>query len=323
MPDITLNLPKNSLFNSSLNEIDVAMSRIFLNQMRIADPRDKSGKWGHWTSEETGNWLWDESRIFQVDDLSTEEIFNTYLLRKKINNKKDVDITYPILAYIEDDIDTVFWGTGNRYRQNDFNIPVEHNMVEVGDNVLIADNTKYRGLRAQVEKITQIDDDIFMELSINGVIITDTQKNLKKIPHLFNMNDLRPSGNKIPKHYKAKAITGTYTAAILCDNRDEIQYIRDKFILRCADAQIWHKYKSPTIENAENQIFTVFDIPNIEKHPDSKNKLTGEGYIYSTAFKTHIWGCLTDEPLPQEWIEQIRMNMHIERVDRVNRIVIG
>ena len=43
MPDITLNIPSNSKFHSSLNEIDLAMGAVLLNQMRIADPRNKLG----------------------------------------------------------------------------------------------------------------------------------------------------------------------------------------------------------------------------------------------------------------------------------------
>ena len=75
--------------------------------------------------------------------------------------------------------------------------------------------------------------------------------------------------------------------------------------------------------NTENQIFTVFDIPNIGKYPTSQDKLKGIGYIYGITFNTHIWGCLTDEPLPQGWIDTIRMNIEVEREGRVNRIVIN
>ena len=103
MPIIDLKIPSNSRFHSSLNEIDLAMKQIFLHVMRIADPRDKSGIQDNITEEEN-NYLWDDSRVFQVDELDTEEIFNTYLLRKKINNTKGVDISYPLLAYLQNDI---------------------------------------------------------------------------------------------------------------------------------------------------------------------------------------------------------------------------
>ena len=43
MPEITLHIPSNSKFHSSLNEVDLAMREILLNQMRIADPRNKLG----------------------------------------------------------------------------------------------------------------------------------------------------------------------------------------------------------------------------------------------------------------------------------------
>ena len=42
MPDITLDIPSNTKFHSSLNEIDIAMKSILIEQMRVADPRDKS-----------------------------------------------------------------------------------------------------------------------------------------------------------------------------------------------------------------------------------------------------------------------------------------
>ena len=42
MPEITLNIPQNSKFKSSLNEIDIAMGQILVREMRIADPRNKS-----------------------------------------------------------------------------------------------------------------------------------------------------------------------------------------------------------------------------------------------------------------------------------------
>lgn len=323
MPDITLNIPQNSKFRSSLNEIDLAMGAILLNQMRLADPRNKLGIQDVTASVEKNDWLWDESRIFQVDELTTEEIFDTYLLRKKINDEKGVDISYPILAFIQNDIDTVFWGTGNRYRQWYFDLPTPIDSWEVGDTVFITAPLKYRGLQGELASIEKTSSGTFCTIKINEKLIETIIPGKKTTPVKFNIDDLRPTGDKVPSTYKAKSITGTYTAVILCDTRDELQYIRDKFILRCADAQIWHKYKSPTLGGAENQLFTVFEIPNIDRYPASKDKLKGEGYIYGSAFKINIWGCITDTPLPQSLIETIRMNIHVEGDGRSNRIVIN
>lgn len=322
MPEINLTIPTNSKFHSSLNEIDLAMGSILLNQMRIADPRNKLGIQGIDANSTKNDWLWDQSRVFQVDELNTEEIFNTYLLRKNINNQKGVDVSYPILAYLQNDLETVFWGTGNRFRQWYFDIPVAPDSWDIGDTVFITAPLKYRGLQGEIEELKTEGANLFCKLSINGQIITDTLPTMKKEILWFNVEDLRPTGDKVPSRYKAKSITGTYTAVILCDNRDELQYIRDHFILRCADANIWHTYKSPSINYSENQIFTVFDIPNIDRYPASNDKLKGEGYIYGSAFKINYWACLTDTPLPQSLIETIRMNIHVEGDGRTNRIVI-
>lgn len=321
MPTIDLKIPTNSRFHSSLNEIDLAIGSVLLNQMRIADPRKKGGDQNDIVTDDE-NWLWDESRVFQVDELTTEEIFDTYLLRKNINKEKNVDVNYPLLAYLQNDIETAFWGTGNRYKQWYFDIPINEDTWEEGDTVIIATDDHLRGTEAQIFKIHR-EVGLSFEIAINGEVVKQREKNLKIYPRLFSADDLRPTGKKVPSVYKAKAITGTYTAVVLCKTRDEAQYIRDKFILRCADAQIWHKYSSPTINGAENQIFTVFGIPNINRYPTSKDKLKGEGYIYGTAFNVNVWGCLTDAPLPQHYIEMIRMNIHVEREDRVSRIVIS
>ena len=319
MPKIDLKIPANSRFHSSLNEIDLAMKQIFLHVMRIADPRDKSGLQNNITEKEN-DFLWDDSRVFQVDELDVEEIFTTYLLRKKINNQNNVDVSYPLLAYLQNDIDTVFWGTGNRYRQWYFDLPVEGNGLEVGDTVGISELGPWRGLQGEIVEVITKDDQLYFKLNINNRLVLETNK---MTPHLFKLADLRPLGNKTPQQYKAKSITGTYSTTILTDTRDEAQYIRDKFILRCADSKIWFTYSSPTINNTENQIFTVFDIPNIGKYPSSKDKVSGMGYIYGVSFNTHIWSCLMDEPLPQGWIETIRMKLEVERDGRTNRIVIN
>lgn len=321
MPTIELNEPENSLFHSSLNEVDLAMRAVLINQMRLADPRNKTRKQNSKASDESNDWLWDESRVFQVDDLEVETIFDTYLLRKNINNEKNVDISYPLLGFVQEDIDTVFWGTGNRYKQWEFDIPVDPSTWEVGDEVTIAYPEKYRGKKAEIYKVTPVADKVFCQLAINNVVISEYVKG-KIVPVEFDSANLRPTGDKAPATYKAKAITCKYNVAILCDNRDEIQYIRNNFILRCADANIWHMYASPTLRGAQNQIYTVFGIPNIQRFPNSKEKIKGRGWIYATAFDVNVWACLTDTPLSQEVIEAIRMNVHVERHDKVNRIVI-
>lgn len=318
MPEITLNLPSNSRFNSSLNEIDSAIGAILLKEMRIADPRDILGKQGSQGSDKKNNWLWDESRVFQVDDLNTEEIFNTYLLRKKVNNKKGTDVSYPILAYIENDIDTVFWDKSTRFRQWYFDIPVDEGTWEVGDTVCILEPIKYRGIQAQIDEIQSKNNVLYCKLTYNNSIIKDNHNEVV----WFNTENLRPTGDKLPSRYKAKAITGTYSAVVLTDTRDEAQYIRDKFILRCMDSNIWFTYHSPTI-NSQNQIYAIFGIPNINRYPASKDKLKGAGYIYGISWNIDIWGCLTDEPLPVGFIENIRMNLHVDRDERVSRIVIN
>ena len=323
MPDIVLHEPKNSRFHSSLNEVDLAMREILLNQMRIADPRDILGEPGKFVDETGKDYLWDYSRVFQVDDLDTEEIFNTYLLRKQVNDQTNTDVSYPIWAFKQDDIDTVFWGTGNRVHQHYIELPAEPSDWEVNDEVVITEMGKYRGLHAEIYEIKNESEQIYCKLVINGQILQEDLIGGKHQDKWFNTSVLRLVGEKTKKVYKAKAITGKYTVVILCDNRDELQYIRDHFILRCADGQIWHRYPSPTLGGAENQVFTVFGIPNIERYPASKDKLKGKGYIYGSAFKVDYWSALTDTPLPQSLIETIRLNIHVEKDGPVNRIVIN
>lgn len=325
MPDINLNIPSNSRFHSSLNEIDLAMRQALLHVMRIADPRDFTREQDNTTSKEE-DYLWNESRVFQVDELETNEIFNTYLLRKKINKDKGVDVSYPLLGFMQKDIETVFWGTGNRYHQWYLDIPASPDQVEKGDNVVIAEKGKYFGLKGAIgDSKTTINNIASYSVIVNGKPIVETNKFTHKNEiKYFAVDDLRfIDPDKIPQRYKAKAITGTYMAVVLCDTKDEAQYLRDKFILRCSDAKIWWKYRSPTIKDNENQLFTVFGIPNLERYPGSDDKLKNTGYIYGIAFEINYWGCLTDEPLPNGYIETIRMNMHVENVDGVNRIVIN
>lgn len=323
MPEIDLKIPENSLYHCSLNEIDMCMGEIFLREMRIADPRNKLRKQDILANPDKNDWLWDKSRIFQLDDLEIEDIFDTYLLRKKINNENNVDVSYPILCYKENDIETVFWGTGNRRGQWYFNLENTAATWTVGSTVGILDPIKYRGLVAKIHSVEKTDKGIYFTLSIKDKVIQERKKNLKYVDVLFNTSQLKLLDEKLVKRFKAKAITGTYESLILVDNRDEAQYIRDKFMLRCADGEIWHKFKSPTIDYSENQIFTVFGIPNLKKFPASKDKIKGEGYIYGVGFTTNIWSCITDEPLPSNYIDTIRMNLHVEREGLVNRIVIN
>ena len=312
-----LMIPDNTKFNSSLNEIDIAMRSILLSQARIADPRNSLRELDeNEVYPDVDNWLWDETRVFQTDELEIEEIFNTYLLRKNLNNQKGVDVTYPLLAYHQDDIETAFWGTGNRYKQWYFDLPADEDAWEVGDEVYITQRTKYFGKQATIVKYDKTEEACI--LSIGGETVKDKDNN----PIWFPISDLKATGDKLPNKYKAKSITGTYSVAVLFDNRDEAQYFRDHFILRCCDANIWFRFYSPTIKNTENQIFTVFGIPNIDKYPTSKDKLHGKGFIYGVAFTVNVWTMLADRPLPQGIIEQIRMNLHVEGDGRTNRIVI-
>lgn len=327
MPVITLNIPANSRFHSSMNEIDLVMRQILLTTIRTADPRDFTKEQKNTTTIEK-DYLWDESRVFQVDELDTNEIFNTYLLRKKINNLKGVDVSYPLLGFVQKDVNTVFWGAGkrNRYRQWFFDVPTEVEDVEKGDNVVIAEKGPYFGLRGTINDF-KVNANNVPTFSIN--VNNTPVKEMNRLTHkeevrYFALDNIRfTDPDKVSQRFKAKAITGSYMAVILCDTKDEAQYIRDKFILRCLDSKVWWKYKSPTINNAENQLFTIFGIPNLDRYPNSDNKLKGTGYIYGVAFEINYWGCLTDEPLPAGYIETIRMNVHVENVDGINRIVVN
>ena len=77
MPDIILDIPSNTKFNSSLNEIDIAFKSILIEQMRIADPRDKSKEQKSLGTAEKNNWLWDKTRVFQVDEMTTGNMSTT------------------------------------------------------------------------------------------------------------------------------------------------------------------------------------------------------------------------------------------------------
>lgn len=316
MPDITLNIPNNSRFSSSLNEIDLAMREVFLTEMRIADPRDKTRKQIVTTDQKT-SFLWERDRVFQVDDMTTEDIFDTWLLRNSQNNK-NIDVTYPLLAYKQNDIKDVFWGTGNRYKQWEITVPRPNCDIEIGDIVVIKDRSSkiLFGTRARVENI--VEGGYILSYENTGKIIKDNNNK----PILFIKEILGQLGDKLPITFKAKAMTGSYSAVVLVDNRDEAQYIRDHLILRCNDANIWFKYKSPTIENVENQIYTIFKVPTLERYPDHTERLKGKGYIYGVGWDVDMWAALTDTPLPTEIIEMIRMNLKIKNEERYQKVII-
>ena len=317
MPDITLHIPENSRFSSSLNEIDMCMKEIFLMEMRIADPRDKSHKQLNKTDAEH-EFLWEPDRVFQVDDMTTEDIFETWLLRHSQSNK-NIDVTYPLLAYKQNDIKDVFWGTGNRYRQWNITVPPASSDVEKGDIVYLIDktNSKLFGTKCIVAEI--LGDGSFY-LNYEG---TDTKlSDNKGKPIAYHKYQIRQTGDKYPITYKPKAMTGTYYAVILVDNRDEAQYIRDHFILRCNDANIWFRYLSPTLKMTENQIYTVFEIPTLERYPSATDRLKGKGYIYGVGIDVNVWATLTDEPLPSEVIEMIRMNLKLQGEERYQKIIV-
>ena len=317
MPDITLHIPENSRFQSSMNEIDMCMKEIFLTEMRLADPRDKSRK-KTLGEGDSNNWLWESERVFQVDEMTTEDIFETWLLRNSRNNK-NVDVTYPLLAYKQNDIETVFWGTGNRYRQHHILVTPETAAPIVGDTVAIVDRSD-KTLFASRCKIDEIvDNGYILSRLTNGERIKDSTG---KKDRIFQEDQIRALGAKAPIEYKAKGIKGTYSAVVLVDNRDEAQYIRDHFILRCNDANIWFRYASPIIENTENQIYTVFEVPTLERYPSATDRLKGQGYIYGVGVDVNVWAALTDTPLPSSIIEMIRLSIKTEAEERARRYII-
>ena len=282
---------------SSLNEIDVEMGNIFLKEMKIADTR---------TLAKTQTPLWGPDNVILVDELEIEEIFRAWLIK---NGKKSVDVQYPILAYAPNDIDEVFYGTGNRVEQWTFQTEVKDDSWEVGDTVWVIDGF-YRGDQGT---ITAIDyDKRTASVNMGGDNIYD-----------FTFDQLRPGGDKIPSVFKAKQIITSYDSVILCEQKQEARYFMNNFILRCADGQIWHPFKSDILNGTELHIFTVFGIPNMKKYPTSDAKLKGAGYIYGVSFRTQVWAYLTDFPVPNGFIEQIRENIHVETDGLVQKIVIN
>ena len=276
--------------DSSLNEIDIEMSNIMRKLMRHADPRciKKNPK----------HPLWTDDRVILVDELETQEIFNAYLIS---NDKKKIDITYPICAIHPNDIDEVFYGTGNRIGQWDFLVDQKPDDFKVGETAYII-RGKGKGIKGVVESI----EDPNITLNVNGTLVSEEIANCK------------PAFT-----FRAKQIQTTYDIAILVDNKKEARYLQDKFILRCADGHIWHPFKSKLLNGTESYIFTVFGIPNLNRYPSSDDKLTGSGYIYGISFDVDVWAILADEPLPTSIIEQIRLNIHVADEIRVNKITIN
>lgn len=281
--------------DSSLNEIDIEMSNIMRKLMRHADPRC--------VEKNPNKPLWTDDRVILVDELETQEIFNAYLIS---NDKKKIDITYPICAIHPNDIDEVFYGTGNRIGQWEFLVDQKNDEFKEGKTAFII-RGKNKGIKGIIESI--IDDKI--ELNVNGTLIIE------------DMLNCRVNSSKDTFTFKAKQIQTTYEIAILVDNKKEARYLQDKFILRCADGHIWHPFKSELLNGTESYIFTVFGIPNLNRYPSSDDKLTGSGYIYGISFNVDVWAILADEPLPTSIIEQIRLNIHVADEIRVNKITIN
>ena len=291
----TTNIKGLQDIDSSLNEIDIEMSNIMRKLLRHADPR--------YIQKNIDKPLWTDDRVILVDELETQEIFNAYLIS---NDNKNIDITYPICAIQPNDIDEVFYGTGNRIGQWEFLVDQEESEFKKGITAYIIKGTS-RGIKGIIESVN--DDKII--LNVNGTMIEE------------NIANCRASSSKSPFTFKAKQIQTTYDIAILVDNKKEARYLQDKFILRCADGHIWHPFKSTLLNGTESYIFTVFGIPNINRYPRSDDKLTGSGYIYGISFNVDVWAILADEPLPTSIIEQIRLNIHVDNEIRVNKIAIN
>lgn len=282
---------------SSLNEIDVEMGNILLKEMRIADTR---------TIEKTQTPLWDSDNVILVDELEIEEIFRAWLIK---NSKKKVDVQYPILAYAPNDIDEVFYGTGNRVHQWEFVTETKDESWAVGDLVWVIDGF-YRGDQGTITEINLEKKTAKVNMGGDNV-------------YEFPFDQLRPTGEKLPQKFKAKQIITSYDSVILCEQKQEARYFMNNFILRCADGQIWHPFNSDILNGSELHIFTVFGIPNMKKYPTSDAKLKGAGYIYGVSFRTQVWAYLTDFPVPNGFIEQIRENIHVETDGLVQKIVIN
>ena len=273
------------------------MGNILLKEMKIADTR---------TIEKTQTPLWDSDNVILVDELEIEEIFRAWLIK---NSKKKIDVQYPILAYAPNDIDEVFYGTGNRVQQWEFVTETKDESWEVGDLVWVIDGF-YRGDQGTIKEINPEKKTAMVNMGGDNV-------------YEFPFDQLRPTGEKLPQRFKAKQIITSYDSVILCEQKQEARYFMNNFILRCADGQIWHPFNSDILNGSELHIFTVFGIPNMKKYPTSDAKLKGAGYIYGVSFRTQVWAYLTDFPVPNGFIEQIRENIHVETDGLVQKIVIN
>lgn len=285
-------------FKSSLNEIDVAFGDIMLKMMQKADTRT--------LTEGSKTPLWTADNIVMVDELDTEEIFNAWLIKNKGGL---IDIKYPIMAYTFDDIEEVFYGTGNRIGQWEFETSNKDKDWAVGDDIVITKGT-YRG-ESGVVKTFKIAERLAEIVFGNGTTA--------EVP----FDCIRMIGEKAPKVFKAKQFITSYSTTILVEFKSEARMLQNNFILRCADGEIWHEFESKILDGEKLHVFTVFDIPNISKVPKSNEKLSDGGYIYALSFKTKLWGYMTDEPLPISYIEEMRMNVHVDNEPRTNRIVIN
>lgn len=294
MNDLQQNIKGIEDIDSSLNEIDIEISNIIHKLLLIADPRC--------VEKNPDVPLWARDRVMLVDELDTQEIFNAYLIS---NTRKNIDITYPLCGIHPNDIDEVFYGTGNRIGQWEFIANNDRSEFKVGSSVYIIKG-KNKGLRGTILDI--YDDSLLLKV-----------KNIELIEDIINCKSTTSSTYT----FKAKQFQTTYDIAILVDNKKEARYLQDKFILRCADGHIWHPFKSTLLNGTESYIFTVFGIPNINRYPASEDKLTGSGYIYGISFKANVWAILADEPLPTHIIEQIRLNIHNDNEARINRITIN
>ena len=161
---------------SSLNEIDVEMGNILLKEMKIADPRN---------IEKTTKPLWGPDNVILVDELEIEEIFRAWLIK---NEAKKVDVQYPILAYAPNDIDEVFYGTGNRVHQWEFQTEVTDDSWAVGDTVWVIDGF-YRGDQGEIvsiDKDKQIHTYLKQEECKNAflVVFIDKERDIDKINKL-------------------------------------------------------------------------------------------------------------------------------------------
>ncbi len=285
-------------FKSSLNEIDVAFGDIMLKMMQKADTRT--------LTEGSKTPLWTADNIVMVDELDTEEIFNAWLIK---NKNGLIDIRYPIMAYAFDDIEEVFYGTGNRIGQWEFETSNKDKDWAVGDDIVITKGI-YRG-ESGIVKNFKIAERVAEIAFGNGTTA--------EVPFDY----IRMIGDKAPKVFKAKQFITSYSTTILVEFKSEARMLQNNFILRCADGEIWHEFESKILDGEKLHVFTVFDIPNISKVPKSNEKLSDGGYIYALSFKTRLWGYMTDEPLPISYIEQMRMNVHVDNEPRTNRIVIN